>query len=81
VSGYVQIGVTALRAPGTGEFLPAVPLYIRAEDAEGPYVPKDDGGLWRELGAKMKEYHEAAMAADQVGGRREKVGGFYQSEE
>jgi len=81
VSGYVQIGVTALRAPGTGEFLPAVPLYIRAEDAEGPYVPKDDGGLMKELSEKMKQYHEAAMAADQVGGRREKVGGFYQSEE
>ena len=71
MSGYVQIGVTALRAPGTGEFLPAVPLYIRAEDAEGPYVPKDDGGLWRELGAKMKEYHEAAMAAEQGLGIRD----------
>ena len=71
MSGYVQIGVTALRAPGTGEFLQAVPLYIRAEDAEGPYVPKDDGGLMKELSEKMKQYHEAAMAADQeVGGRR-----------
>lgn len=29
----VQIGVTALRSP-TGEFLPAVPIYIKAEDAE-----------------------------------------------
>lgn len=29
---YVQIGVTALRAPN-GEFLPSVPLFIRAEDA------------------------------------------------
>jgi len=71
VSGYVQIGVTALRAPGTGEFLPAVPLYIRAEDAEGPYVPKDDGGLMKELSEKMKQYHEAALAAGEGLGIRD----------
>ena len=29
---YIQVGVTALRDPATGEFLPAVPLYIKAED-------------------------------------------------
>ena len=28
--GYVQVGVTALRGP-KGEFLPAVPLYVRSE--------------------------------------------------
>lgn len=30
--GYIQIGVTALRDPATGGFLPSVPLYIRATD-------------------------------------------------
>ena len=30
---FIQIGVTALRDPLTGEPLEAVPLYIRAEDA------------------------------------------------
>ena len=29
---YIQIGVTALRDPATGDFLPAVPLYIKAEE-------------------------------------------------
>lgn len=29
---YIQVGQTALRSP-SGDFLPAVPLYIRAEDA------------------------------------------------
>ena len=33
MSGYVQIGQTALRDPLTGEFLPAVPLFIRESDA------------------------------------------------
>lgn len=27
---FVQVGVTALRNPATGEFLPSVPLYIKA---------------------------------------------------
>lgn len=30
---YIQIGVTAMRDPLTGGFLPAVPLYVRGEDA------------------------------------------------
>lgn len=29
---FIQVGVTAMRNPATGEFLPAVPLYIKAED-------------------------------------------------
>ena len=58
---YIQVGVTALRDPATGDFLPSVPLYIRAEDAEKPIVPKTDGGLMKELSAKMKEYHLGLM--------------------
>ena len=30
---YIQIGVTAMRDPATGGFLPSVPLYIKADDA------------------------------------------------
>jgi hypothetical protein len=29
---YIQVGQTALRSP-SGDFLPAAPLYIKAEDA------------------------------------------------
>lgn len=29
---FIQVGVTALRDPGTGDFLPSVPLYIREDD-------------------------------------------------
>ena len=54
---YVQVGVTALRDPVTGEFLPAVPLFIREEDAKRPEMPRSDGGLMAELSKKMKEYH------------------------
>ena len=29
---FIEVGVTALRDPATGGYLPAVPLYIKAED-------------------------------------------------
>lgn len=29
---YIQVGVTALRDPATGGYLPAVPLYIKADE-------------------------------------------------
>ncbi len=35
MSDYIQIGVTALRDPVTGEALEAVPLYIRRSDTAG----------------------------------------------
>ena len=31
--GYIQVGVTALRDPSTGGYLPAVPLYINADES------------------------------------------------
>jgi DNA-directed RNA polymerase subunit RPC12/RpoP len=34
MENYIQVGQTALRSP-SGEFLPAVPLFIRGEDAGG----------------------------------------------
>lgn len=30
--GYIQVGVTALRDPATGGFLPEVPLYVKADE-------------------------------------------------
>jgi hypothetical protein len=29
-AGYIQVGVTSLRNPATGEFMPSVPLFIKA---------------------------------------------------
>lgn len=57
MDGYIQIGVTALRDPMTGERLEAVPLYIRAEDAGSQAraeIPV--GPLAKDLGAKMAAY-------------------------
>ena len=50
---FIQVGVTALRDPATGEFLPAVPLYIRADDsarAAEAQLTEDVGKLLAERG-------------------------------
>ena len=63
VEKYIQVGVTALRDPVTREFLPAVPLYIKAEDgaekAEEKLV-KDLGNLFAR---QIKQYMDKCEAA------------------
>lgn len=57
MDSYIQIGVTALRDPVTGEALPAVPLYVREEDAEKvapPAVIMNDVG--KTLGEMFGKY-------------------------
>lgn len=53
---FVQVGVTALRDPKTGGFLPAVPLYIKAtpetRESEGAMID-DIASLFKD---KMKQY-------------------------
>lgn len=59
MSKFVEIGFTALRDPATGEFLPAVPLYIEeTEDAKGSEstMIKDIGCVFAE---KFKQYVDA----------------------
>jgi hypothetical protein len=62
---YTQIGQTALRDPVTGEYLPAVPFYVRMEDLGGAGasgLPSAEEKALREVGAifaqKMKRYIE-----------------------
>ena len=53
---YIQVGITALRDPKTGGFLPAVPLYIEAagdaEPAEAAVI-RDIGKVFAQ---RMKQY-------------------------
>ena len=58
---YIQVGVTALRDPKTGEFMPAVPLYIREEDK--PMAPTAlDMHIIRELAEKYKKARQEMEA-------------------
>lgn len=58
MSEYIEIGMTALRDPATGDFLPAVPLYIRAEDREKcePKVLIDGDAFQRAMAEKFAAY-------------------------
>lgn len=60
---FIQVGVTAMRDPATGEFLPAVPLYIKAEDgaaAGEEQLIQDVGKL---LAERMRLYKSKCQAA------------------
>ena len=59
MSGFIQIGVTALRDPGTGEYLPSVPLYIRAEDEGKVAAPVFDRELLEGLTEKYRAFRKA----------------------
>lgn len=60
---YIQVGVTALRDPATGEFLPAVPLYIRAEDGAVQGEAKLIEDIGRLMAERMRRYKEGCKAA------------------
>lgn len=60
---FIQIGVTALRDPKTGEYLPAVPLYIEASEgskAEEAVLIQDVGRLFAD---RMRRYKAECAAA------------------
>lgn len=76
----VQVGVTALRSP-SGEFLPSIPIYIRAEDAgeinphTGRTVAEDValGDVAKVFADKFKQYAEGTKKR-RGGGKAAKAG-------
>lgn len=60
---YIQIGVTALRDPATGEFLPAVPMYIKDEDGAKESAEQLTEDIGKLLAARMRRYRDACKAA------------------
>ena len=59
---YIQVGVTAMRGPD-GSFLPAVPLYIRADDSAKTGEARLTEDIGRLLAARMKAYVDGNRAA------------------
>ncbi len=60
---YIQIGFTALRDPETGGYLPAVPMYIEADDsarAAEAHLVEDIAKL---LADRMRRYQQECEAA------------------
>ena len=60
---YIQVGVTALRDPATGGYLPAVPLYIRAEEGAEEAEEWLITDLGRLMADRMRRYKEGCKAA------------------
>lgn len=60
---YIQVGVTAMRDPATGNFLPAVPLYIKEEDGAMESAQNLTQDLGRLLADRMRRYKEGCEAA------------------
>ena len=60
---FIQVGVTALRDPATGEFLPAVPLYIKAEDGAEEAEEKLIGDIGKLMAQRIRAYKAACAAA------------------
>lgn len=64
MADYIQVGVTALRDPRTGEPLEAVPLYVRAADRPAlRRAEVNPAPLLDELAAKFGEYMRGVSAA------------------
>ena len=60
---YIQVGVTALRDPATGDFLPAVPLYIKAEDGSEEAEEKLIEDIGKLLAERIRRYKADCEAA------------------
>lgn len=53
---FIQVGFTALRDPVTRDFLPAVPLYIKADDTAIISRQKMIDNFAQLMALRMKEY-------------------------
>ena len=60
---YIQVGVTALRDPATGEYLPAVPLYIKADESAVEAQENLHNALGKLVARQMKQYLEGCKEA------------------
>lgn len=60
---YIQIGYTALRDPATGDYLPAVPLYIKASDGAAEAEQKVIEDIGNLFAMRMKAYMDGCKEA------------------
>lgn len=58
---FIQVGVTALRSP-TGDFLPSVPLYIKADKLKQSGLAQAEEKLLRDVSGVFAEKHKEIKA-------------------
>lgn len=72
MSKYVQVGMTAMRDPVTGELLESVPLYVDTEYEPAPVIPKEDMKMMaRDLARQFREAVTKARNNDMEGNGNE----------
>ena len=62
---FIQVGITALRDPKTGGFLPAVPLYIEATGNAEPAEAAMLRDISKVFAERMKQYIDGNEKAKQ----------------
>ena len=60
---YIEVGVTALRDPATGNYLPAVPLYIKADESAKEAQQNLINDLGKLFAHQIKTYMEGCQKA------------------
>lgn len=60
---YIQIGVTAMRDPKTGKYLPAVPMYIKKEDGAAEAEAEMQKNIGKLFADRMRLYMAECKAA------------------
>ena len=60
---FIQVGVTAARDPMTGDYLPAVPLFIQATDAAAKSADDLIEDIQSLFAARYAAYRHATEAA------------------
>ena len=60
---YIEVGVTALRDPATGNYLPAVPLYIKADESAKEAQQNLINDLGKLFAHQIKAYMEGCKKA------------------
>lgn len=60
---YIEVGVTALRDPATGNYLPAVPLYIKADESAKEAQQNLINDLGKLFAHQIKAYMEGCQKA------------------
>ena len=58
---YIQVGITALRDPATGKFLPSVPLFIKETDEAKASEKQMIDYIGKLFAFKMKEYKDGCQ--------------------
>lgn len=65
---FIQIGVTALRSP-TGDFLPSVPLYIKADHLKQSGLTQAEENVLHDVSGVFAEKYEKQKQEKQKEGK------------